>query len=80
MCVRCPRTGALRLTSCAGVGERIWLFRCIFSWSVCRQKNSVRDDLLLEGLDTFGSCFLNGTLVLRGANMFHEHRCALRAA
>lgn len=57
------------------VGEKAWLYQKKFSVSVqgmCRQGNRI--DLVFDGLDTYASVYLNGTLILETNNMFCPER------
>ncbi len=56
----------------AWVGEREWWWRTTFK--AARAKAGERVELVLEGLDTFASIYLNGKLLAKTDNMFRAWR------
>ncbi|KAJ7228703.1 glycoside hydrolase family 2 protein [Mycena pura] len=60
------------------VGESSWAFKTVFNVST-EELNAFNADLVLEGLDTFASVFLNGTEILETCNQFLSHRVPVKA-
>jgi beta-mannosidase len=54
------------------VGEKDWEYEVDFVHEP--NKGHTRQDLVLEGLDTYASVYVNEQLVLTSSNMFHRHR------
>ncbi|OIW30083.1 glycoside hydrolase [Coniochaeta ligniaria NRRL 30616] len=59
------------------VGEERWSYRCTFR---SPRGDNDRTSLVFEGLDTFATVRLNGTVILESDNMFLEHRVDVTAA
>lgn len=59
------------------VGDRTWIYRREFDWTA-ELLAAEHADLVLEGLDTFCSIFLNGRLVAKSDNMFRVWRFPVR--
>ncbi|KAL4920550.1 glycoside hydrolase superfamily [Aspergillus aurantiobrunneus] len=55
------------------IGHRDWVYRTTFATPEGRSRNT-RYSLLFEGLDTFATVTLNGTVILQSDNMFTPYR------
>ncbi|KAL2815174.1 glycoside hydrolase superfamily [Aspergillus granulosus] len=55
------------------VSHRDWVYRTSFPTPVSRSPDT-RHSLVFEGLDTFATVTLNGTVILQSDNMFIPHR------
>lgn len=56
------------------VGEKDWIYRCQFELSTTELSGYQNVNLVFEGLDTFGTVYLNGKEILSCDNMFISHR------
>ncbi|PVI02830.1 glycoside hydrolase family 2 protein [Periconia macrospinosa] len=56
------------------IAEESWTYRTSFKLANQNGNPSATTALVLEGLDTFASVYLNGTRILQSDNMFIEHR------
>lgn len=63
---------------CAWVEELVWIYRMEFEPDGAILQ-SVRQELVLEGLDTYATVYLNGEKLGNFRNMFVPHRCDVSA-